>query len=140
MRKIDLAVIHCADTPNGKEFHASDIDQWHKERGWTKIGYHYVICVDGTIETGREPNEVGAHAEGYNANSMGICLIGKDMFTPAQWDNLKAMILNLQAMYPGIKVVGHYQVAHNGKTCPNFDVQKWLADGLVADAAHILEV
>lgn len=34
MRAINEIIIHCADTPNGKEFHAKDIDAWHRERGW----------------------------------------------------------------------------------------------------------
>lgn len=52
MRKITSIIIHCADTPNGKEFHAADIDRWHKERGWQGIGYHWVITIDGTVEAG----------------------------------------------------------------------------------------
>ena len=53
-----------------------DIDRWHRERGWLKIGYHYVIKRDGTVETGRELEEVGAHAKGHNAISVGICMVG----------------------------------------------------------------
>lgn len=76
MRKIKEIILHCAATPEGKEFYASDIDRWHKERGFLKIGYHYVIDLDGTIEKGRPEPEVGAHCTNHNKYSIGICTIG----------------------------------------------------------------
>ena len=138
MRKITEIIIHCADTPNGKEFHAKDIDAWHRERGWQMIGYHWVICIDGTVEGGRSPEMVGSHAEGHNARSLGICLIGKDKFTPAQWSSLKALVDGLISEF-NCPVIGHYEVAKNGKTCPNFDVRSWVADGYIPDDKNILK-
>ncbi len=138
MRAINEIIIHCADTPNGKEFHAKDIDRWHKERGWQMIGYHWVICMDGTVEAGRPPEMIGSHAEGHNAHSLGICLIGKDKFTPAQWNSLKILVQGLVNEF-GCQVIGHYQVAKNGKTCPNFDVPKWWESGCIPESPHILE-
>jgi hypothetical protein len=133
MRKIDKIIIHCADTPNGKEFHATDIDRWHKERGWTGIGYHFVICVDGTVEPGRPVESVGAHAQGHNSNSIGICLIGKDKFTKLQWFALAELVMNLKQDHLSASVIGHYQVDKHGKTCPNFDVPSWAADYIPDD-------
>ena len=49
MRKINEIIIHCSATKEGKDFKAADIDRWHRERGFNKIGYHYVIDLDGTI-------------------------------------------------------------------------------------------
>ena len=66
MRKIDYIIIHCSATKEGIDWKAKDIDQWHKQRGFNKIGYHYVIDLDGTVETGRDENETGAHCVGYN--------------------------------------------------------------------------
>lgn len=140
MRKITEIIIHCADTPNGKEFHNTDIDRWHKERGWTGIGYHWVICIDGTVEAGRKPDVVGAHAEGHNSKSLGICLIGKDKFTPAQWDSLAYLVKGLTREFPTAVAKGHYQVDKHGKTCPNFDVPKWWNNGCTPEAKNILEV
>lgn len=140
MRKITEIIIHCADTPNGKEFHNTDIDRWHKERGWTGIGYHWVICIDGTVEAGRKPDVVGAHAEGHNSKSLGICLIGKDKFTKAQWDSLAYLVKGLTREFPTAVAKGHYQVDKHGKTCPNFDVPKWWNNGCAPEAKNILEV
>ena len=138
MREITEIIIHCADTPNGKVFHASDIDRWHKDRGWTKIGYHWVIGVDGFFEAGRKPEEIGAHAEGHNSKSLGICMVGTNKFTPVQWESLKLLVTRLKGEFPEARVIGHYQVAVNGKTCPNFDVPKWWDSGCVPDSKNIL--
>jgi N-acetyl-anhydromuramyl-L-alanine amidase AmpD len=137
MRSINEIIIHCADTPNGKEFHNTDIDRWHKERGWSGIGYHYVICIDGSVEPGRPLEVSGAHAEGHNSKSIGICLIGKNRFTPAQWEALKELVKDLEEDWPAAKVIGHYEVASNGKTCPNFNVSDW-SHAYLPDVNHVL--
>lgn len=139
MRKITEIIIHCADTPDGKEFHAADIDRWHKERGWSGIGYHFVICVDGSVEAGRGLDYIGAHAQGYNAASIGVCLIGKSKFTQAQWSSLALLVGNLQRDYSGCRVFGHYEVDQHGKTCPNFDVPAWVRNGFVPAEKNILK-
>lgn len=76
MRYINEIIIHCSDTKEGLDFNANDIDRWHKQKGWKRIGYHYVILLNGTIEQGRELEAVGAHTKGHNAHSIGICYIG----------------------------------------------------------------
>ena len=108
MRRIDDIVIHCAATKEGLNFHASDIDRWHKQRGFKKIGYHYVIDLDGTIEKGRDESEVGAHVTGHNAHSIGICYIGgcdkdmkpKDTRTLAQKESIIRLLMQLLCKYP----------------------------------------
>ena len=129
MRFIDTIVIHCADTPNGKDFHASDIDQWHKERGWSGIGYHYVITVAGDIEKGRSDERIGAHVKGHNTTSVGICMIGCDKFNTVQWTALGLLVAELNTKYDIVKVCGHRDFDSH-KTCPNFDVADWLENGL----------
>ena len=76
-----------------------DIDRWHTDRGFRRgaewlarqngrlfsIGYHFVIYTSGTVATGRHLEEIGAHVAGSNARSIGICMVGTDRFTPAQW-------------------------------------------------------
>lgn len=142
MRKIDKIVIHCSDSEYGT---ARLIDEWHRKRGWSGIGYHYVIMNaypdrdsfrerrpvfrrDGCVRSGRGETEVGAHVRGHNCNSIGICLIGRDSFTAAQFSTLKGLIANLKTKYPDAEVVGHYELLStesSGKTCPNIDME-WL--------------
>lgn len=140
MREINEIIIHCADTPNGRPFHASDIDAWHRERGWNEIGYHWVIAIDGAIEAGRHPDKIGSHAEGHNAHSYGICMIGKDRFTKPQWDALELLVRRLHGEYQEARIIGHRDVATNGKTCPNFDVAKWWKNGCIPEDKNIWRV
>jgi|TARA_A200000159_G_C7190963_1_gene283754 N-acetyl-anhydromuramyl-L-alanine amidase AmpD len=124
-------IIHCAATKPSMDVDAETIDRWHRERGWLKIGYHYVIKRDGTVETGRELEEVGAHAKGHNAISVGICLIGglsednepENNFTDEQWDALGTLVDSLKAKYPEASVIGHNDVSD--KACPTFNVGEW---------------
>jgi N-acetylmuramoyl-L-alanine amidase len=72
-RKIDLLVVHCSATVATADIGAAVIRDWHKQRGFKDIGYHYVIRRDGKIERGRPEQQVGAHVQGFNAHSIGIC-------------------------------------------------------------------
>lgn len=76
MRNIDSIIVHCSATKAGLDFTATDIDRWHRERGFNGIGYHYVIRLDGKLEKGRDVTLAGAHCKGWNERSVGICYIG----------------------------------------------------------------
>lgn len=121
-RKIDMLVVHCADTPDDRDVTAADIDRWHKEKGWSGIGYHYVIRRNGMIEKGRKDDIAGAHVAGHNSRSIGICLVGKDTYTYPQWLSLQALMRRLKFSYEVAdkEIVGHYELDPH-KTCPNID-------------------
>lgn len=187
-RKIDTIVIHCSDSPNGRTLFTGklgdsnfvtpvqEIDRWHAVRGFkrqsqwrdkqnpnlTSIGYHFVVYTRGAVATGRHIDEVGAHVYGYNAASLGICMVGCDKFTHAQWDMLRehlcglAKYLEQQRPNPpkrftnptpsealtifaqlGVRVAGHREL-NPDKTCPNFNVSDWLAHGMQPQAEQIL--
>ena len=128
-------VIHCSQTRPSQKIGAREIDRWHRERGWLKIGYGVVIKRDGTIEQGREDDEVQAAVKGYNHTSFNLALIGgakeedwkqpEDNFTAEQWEALKRELTRLVKKYPDARIVGHYDLDKQ-KTCPNFDVQDYL--------------
>ena len=128
-------VIHCSQTRPSQKIGAREIDRWHRERGWLKIGYGVVIKRDGTIEQGREDDEVQAAVKGYIHTSFNLALIGgakeedwkqpEDNFTAEQWEALKKELTRLVKKYPDARIVGHYDLDKN-KTCPNFDVQNYL--------------
>jgi len=138
MREIQQIVLHCSATPNGRPYGATDIDQWHKKRGWKGIGYHHVVQINGVVEGGRPHHVVGAHVKGHNHNSIGVCLIGTDQFSLAQWASAKDLVEMLLTWYPNAQVVGHRQRAPH-KTCPGFDVPAWLNQSMQALPGHILE-
>jgi N-acetyl-anhydromuramyl-L-alanine amidase AmpD len=112
-----------------------EIDSWHKERGWSKIGYHDVIRRDGTLEFGRAENEVGAHARGYNSISVGICMVGgvdnsnkpKNNFTQKQFKTLKRSITFYKILFPEVSIIAHYDV-NPDKACPSFNVEEFLME------------
>lgn len=134
MRDINKIIIHCSDSAWGD---ATEIDRWHKARGWDGIGYHYVITnghikpshkyeedQDGLIQEGRSIQTVGAHAKGHNSTSVGICLIGQHHFTGRQlYRGLPTIVDILMQSYKLTPddVVGHTEL-DSEKTCPNFDV------------------
>lgn len=130
MRKINEIIVHCTATPEGKDFHVSDIDRWHRERGWKSCGYHYVVTLDGKIESGRKESEVGAHASGHNKNSIGVVYVGglskdgtpKDTRTPEQKEALWKLLCALLCKYPNAHIMGHNECS--SKACPCFDCQK----------------
>ena len=124
--KINKIIIHCSDTPNGRDHDAADIHRWHQQRGWSGIGYHYVIKLNGDVENGRPDYWQGAHAQAHNNNSLGVCLIGRDEFTHNQHQGLHILLESLLIDYPDAKVIGHNEVS--SKTCPNFNVQNWLVE------------
>ena len=176
-RFINKIIIHCSASANGDSLFRGSlkagnlvkpvqaIDSWHKARGFKRdvifrkrqnptlssIGYHFLIYTNGTIETGRHLDEIGAHVQGSNANSLGICMIGTDAFTSAQWAALATLIKSLPTLFPNAKVSGHRdnspdlngdgQVTRNEwlKICPGFDVAKWLKADMQPELMNIGE-
>ena len=149
MRNIDSIIVHCSATKAGQDFTATDIDRWHRERGFNGIGYHYVIRLDGKLEKGRDVALAGAHCKGWNERSVGICYIGgldengrpADTRTNAQKRVLYQIIIDLQREYNILQVLGHRDTSPdlNGdgviepyeyvKACPCFDVKEFLRSG-----------
>ena len=131
MRKIDKIFIHCSATPEGRDVKTETIKSWHvKGNGWSDIGYHLVIELDGAVKEGRPMHRSGAGVRGHNAHSIHVCYIGgmdkdknaKDTRTDAQRSSLDKVIENLKMDHPKASVHGHNEFA--AKACPSFDVQK----------------
>lgn len=149
MRKIDSIIVHCSATKAGLDFSAAVIDRWHRERGFNSIGYHYIVCLDGKIEKGRDVLLMGAHCKGWNERSIGICYIGgldknglpADTRTNAQKRVLYQLIMDLQKEYGILQVLGHRDTSSdlNGdgviepyeyvKSCPCFNVKEFMRNG-----------
>ena len=139
MRKITHIIVHESDSAWGD---AQDINSWHLERGWSGIGYHEVIlngvpdykvqynqAVDGLVQAGRMIHKVGAHARGFNKQSIGICLIGRHgEFTKAQMASLENQVIKYMRLYeiPVENILGHYEIPlSGGKTCPEIEMNSF---------------
>lgn len=129
MRKIDKIIIHCSATPEGRDVKMETIRDWHLKRGWSDIGYHYVIELDGKIVPARPLDRVGAHCKGENTGSIGICYIGgvdqdmnpKDTRTDAQKSALHSLLYDLTDNFANATIHGHNEFS--SKACPSFNVQ-----------------
>jgi hypothetical protein len=145
--------IHCSASPYGS---AKVFREWHiNDRGWSDIGYHFVITngilvadqkepwdfINGDIEAGRylntdqkmEPKEVGAHTYGFNGKSVSICMAGDRIFTQSQYYSLLVAVHGLTNHF-GISfdnVRGHYEAGEidsryaTKKTCPNLPMPEF---------------
>lgn len=126
-------VVHCSASQPKEDYDWKTIDQIHRQQGYITIGYHYVIKTDGTIQNGRNIDAIGAHAHGYNDESVSICLVGgvdrlghsKTNFTSEQYKALVKLLNWLDYIYWDEKpiVLGHRDFKGVKKDCPCFDVK-----------------
>lgn len=142
-RMINEIIVHCTATPEGQDTTVEQIRKNHMApvikggRGWSDIGYHYVIYRDGSIHNGRNVDVAGAHCNGHNHHSIGVCYVGglenrpgvayaelkpKDTRTDAQKAALLKLLKELKRLYPNAKIRGHRDFAN--KACPSFDATK----------------
>ena len=125
-RAVKKVFIHCS-AASRETVDAKEIDLWHKQRGWSGIGYHFFIKTDGTLEKGRSLDKVPAAQAGHNTFSIAICLNGLlvDDFKPEQFATLIKLCQEIDHQYSGnITFHGHCEVS--AKTCPVFDYKKVL--------------
>ena len=143
-RTITEIIVHCSATPEGKNYTVDDIRRWHTTpvakggRGWSDIGYHYVIHLDGSVHVGRDVDIAGAHATDHNAHSIGVCYVGgcsadgktpKDTRNESQKNALLNLLMELKRIYPSAIILSHRDCRmRNGKqpnkACPSFDASR----------------
>ena len=152
---VDWLVVHTAACRADMDIGVKEIRHLHLLRGFSDVGYHYIIRRDGTYEKGRTDTTPGAHARGYNMHSLGICLIGgttkglsgnaiptaadwyanyatnrpaaENNYTPAQFKTLRKILADLKVTHPDAEILGHCDLPGVAKACPCFDVREWLA-------------
>lgn len=136
-KSTDYIAIHCSASVPDIKTDVKAIDRWHRQRGFVMVGYHYVIKTDGTVEVGRDEDSIGAHVEGYNAVSLGICMVGGvdangptgkpvNNFSEAQFDALEILLKKFKGKYPKAIIQGHRDFPKVAKACPSFSVKDWL--------------
>ena len=130
MRKISKIIIHCSATPEGREVTKEDLYKWHVEqRGWSDIGYHFFIDLQGEIHECRPIERTGAHCKGHNWDSIGICYAGGldqdmqplDTRTCDQMDAMEDLLCQLKGLYSQAVIYGHRDFSD--KACPSFDAK-----------------
>jgi N-acetyl-anhydromuramyl-L-alanine amidase AmpD len=144
-KNIRRIVLHCTATREGQDIDAATIKRWHLRQGWSDIGYHFVIRLDGTIEKGRPEQTPGSHVKGFNTGSIGVVYVGgldaqgrgKDTRTVEQKAAMADLVRELTRAYPQAAVMGHRDLSPDKdgdgvierhewmKECPCFDARSW---------------
>lgn len=104
-------------------------------RGWSDVGYHFIIYIDGSVHAGRAVEKTGAHVAGHNATTIGVVYVGgtdaagkaKDTMNAAQETAFVNLVKHLRDEYGPLTLHGHNEYA--AKACPSFKVKdkfKWL--------------
>ena len=148
MGRLDRLVIHCTDTPEGREVSAADIRRWHTSpvseggRGWKQVGYTDMLHLDGRWERlvsnndddTVDPLEITNGAKGYNSTSRHIVYVGgqdrttgkpKDTRTSAQRKAMTDYVMKFKKEHPQADICGHNDL-DRGKACPSFNVKQWI--------------
>ena len=129
-RPVTELVWHCTATPAERPVTVDQIRDWHKARGWSDIGYHYIVHLDGRIEAGRPIDKIGAHVGGRNTGTIGAVYVGgieKDKLRAAdtRTKKQKAAMLwlteRLAEMYNLRQISGHNEYANKAR--PSFNVR-----------------
>lgn len=136
MREIKYIVIHCTDTlPTAKV--ESIQKYWKNKLGWKSPGYHYIIKQDGEVVQLLDESKISNGVLGFNKESINLSYIGgrskegknKDTRTKSQQHSMFDLIIELTERYPKAIIKGHGEFPNQGgRTCPNFNVKKWLEE------------
>lgn len=130
-RTIKYIAVHCTATIEGEHFDVKDVDRWHRHRGFSGIGYNYLIPINGGVQEGRDVDRIPAHVKGFNRNSIGVVYVGgydslgrvKDTRTFAQKRDLLMLLKQLKKMHPQAIIKGHRDFPRVNKACPCFDAE-----------------
>ena len=134
---VTWVVLHCSASHYGD---LATVDQWHRDRGWSGVGYHWIITnsypteehyrlkqpnisYDGLVHKGRDERFAGAHVLGHNQETIGVCIIGAGgEFSSRQLVSAAKLCNNILARFPSCRgVKGHYEFTDE-KTCPELDM------------------
>lgn len=141
-----MIVVHCSATGPDHDIGAYEIDEWHRKRGFTSIGYNYVIRRDGRVEAGRPEGEELSHAKGFNKSAIAVCVVGGVSttgapvanFTTKQWRSLRVFVEWMKLKYQQADLLGHRDLPGVLKDCPCFDVGRWWETGEIRDPRKVV--
>ena len=105
MRTITLIIVHCSANRQGSTLRMMDIDRLHRYLGWKGCGYHFVIPTDGTIETGRPLEQVGAHCKNHKVYGEATAVLAGDALLTAAFGHLAAAPLPASRVVKATRVL-----------------------------------
>ena len=140
---IKLTLHHAAgfsadNIEEGKEQLRAIQDLHQFVRGWSDIGYHFVVDKAGNIYQGRPETVIGAHVLNNNTGNIGVCVLGcyhppelycGDWLTDATTNSLVALYAWVSGEYnydPNV-LKGHRDYPYNETSCPGNNVYEELS-------------
>ena len=134
-KKTDAIVLHHrAGNGDVMSIHNGHI----KNNGWAGIGYHFYVRKDGTIYRGRPVDMMGAHAEGHNDHTVGICFEGNfesEKMGKAQKEAGRWLVAHIRECYgKKLDVLRHSDLcatACPGRNFPFEDIERVSDDEVV---------
>lgn len=130
--------IHCSASDRPEHDNVDVIRQWHLDRGWSDVGYHYFIQSNGNIQQGRDLESNPAAQAGNNQGTIAICLHGLTHFSVESLEALKDFCREINKQIPMVTFHGHCEVS--AKACPVFDYRKILSldkDGQMLESLSV---
>lgn len=125
---LDTIIVHHSALP--VEYGPAEIQRMHKkDRGFSDIGYHFVIDAEGRVYEGRALEIQGAHTRGHNAGAIGIVLLGnfeEDRPGRKQLGRLRQLTEVLSKEYGITHLAGHRDFLPEKTLCPGKFLEKKL--------------
>lgn len=133
-REVFSIVLHHTETPNEPPAMARarlrGIQNYHRNRGWGDIAYHYLIDPAGNIYTGRDPEFAGDSGTKYDLDGrILVCLLGNFMEEKPGEEALSSLVSLVSQLLEKYSlraddVVTHQDVA--ATDCPGTKFQEWI--------------
>ena len=121
-RHVDRVFLHCSASEmnmSGKEM-VDEIRRWHKKRGFSDVGYHFLFDKSGVELPGRSLAKSPAAQKRHNTGTIAIMVHGLEKFPPNMLEQCRLLCAEINTVYEGrISFHGHCEVS--AKTCPVFD-------------------
>lgn len=122
-RFVERVFLHCSASDDDHLTGAglvTEIRRWHKKRGWSDVGYHYLIDKAGVVLPGRPLARGPAAQKGHNTGTIAIMVHGLEKFPPNMLEQCRLLCAEINEAYEGrISFHGHCEVS--AKSCPVFD-------------------
>ena len=130
LRRVTKIIVHYSATPVSHRWTVERVRKCHLEKGWSDIGYHWVVDREGVVWEGRPESLQGAHCRDYNRESIGVCWLGGldgngtpvGNITKAQTRSMEELLRQLHRRYPDALLYGHRDLA--ATKCPMLDARE----------------
>lgn len=123
-RSVNRVFLHCSASDDsamvGKRL-VDEIRTWHRKRGFSDVGYHFLIDKEGAVLPGRNLERIPAAQRGHNRHSIAVMVHGLEEFPDNALSVCRQLCAAINLAVEGrVTFHGHCEVAPH-KTCPVFD-------------------